>query len=294
MAELARIRREHVHRSVGEYDPANPLGEHRLLHGGQEYDAAAVVLDAYWLATGANLEQDGEMLTDRDSALLLRGLGFEVDGPALPPVRWTNATTVGTDHSHATWALAARERLEEAAGRYGTAVTVAELADFVQRRSLIRSSAATTSWLGDVLGRVATACADRGEPLLSSLCVDARGRVPAAYATSLRVLRGETPDDVDAQAAEERLACHRHFGAELPEDGGSPTVFLTQAAPRERAPREPRAPRATRAAGATAGTTTRTRTATPKAAPPPPKPLDVCPVHFTVLPPSGVCDYCEE
>jgi hypothetical protein len=258
VAELARIRREHVHRSV-----------------------------AYWLATGANLEEDGEMLADRDCALLLRGLGFEVAGPSLPPVRWTNAATVGTDHSHATWALAARERLVEAAEEYRAAVTVAELADFVQRRSVIRSTSSTTSWLGDVLLRVATDCAGRGEPLLSALCVDARGRVGASYATSLRVLRGVTPEDVDAHAAEERLACHRHFGAELPEGGGEPTVFITQAAPRERAARAPRTPRAA------SGATTRTRTATPKAAPPPPKPVATCPVHFTVLPPSGVCDYCD-
>ena len=292
MAELAQIRREHVHQSLQEYDDATALGDHRLRHGDREYDAAAVVLDAYWLATGANLEQDGEMLDDRDCALLLRGLGFEVDGPALPPVRWTKAATVGTDHAHATWALAARERLEETAREYNTAVTVAELADFVQRRSQISSSAASTSWLGDVLGRVAAGCADRGEPFLSSLCVDARGRVVSSYATSLRVLRGESPEDVDAQAAEERLACHRHFGAVLPEGGGAPTVFIAQAAPRERAPRAPRTPRA-----ASGPSTTRTRTAAPravKAAPPPPKPLNVCPVHFTVLPPSGVCDYCDE
>ncbi len=292
MAELARIRREHVHRSVREYDPANVLGEHRLLHGDGEYDAAAVVLDAYWLATGGNLEEEGEMLAERDCALLLRGLGFEVSGPALPPVRWTNAATVGTDHSHATWALAARERLEEAAQEYGAAVRVSELADFVQRRSLIRSSAASTSWLGDVLGRVATGCADRREPLLSALCVDARGRVVSSYATSLRVLRGEVAEDVDAQAAQERLACHRYFGAELPEDGGRPTVFITQPAVRERAPRAARAPRAS------TGTATRSRSATAtkaatRTAPPPPAPVKTCPVHFTVLPPSGVCDYCE-
>ncbi len=287
MAELARIRREHVHRSVQEYDPANVLGEHRLVHGDREYDAAAIVLDAYWLATGANLEQDGEMLGERDCALLLRGLGFEVSGPALPPVRWTNAATVGTDHSHATWALAARERLVEAAGTYRTVVTTSELADFVQRRSVIRSSSSTTSWLGDVLGRVAADCAERGEPFLSALCVDARGRVSPSYPTALRVLRGETPEDPDAHAAQERLACHGHFGADLPDGGGEPTVFLAPTAPRERAPRAPRTPRSP------AGPSTRTRTATPKAAPAPPKPLQTCPVHFTVLPSSGVCDYCD-
>ncbi len=286
VAELAQIRREHVHRSVEEYDPTNPLGDHRLLHGDREYDAAAIVLDAYWVATGANLEQDGEMLTDRDCALLLRGLGFEVDGPALPPIRWTNAATVGTDHAHATWALAARERLLETAQAYRTAVTVTELADFVQRRSQIRSAASSTSWLGDVLGRVARECHERGEPFLSALCVDGRGRVGASYATAVRVLRGETPEDPDAHAARERLSCHVQFGAALPDDGGEPTVFITQPVPR--AAREPKAPRAPRAA-----TATRTRTATPKAAAPPPAPLKTCPVHFTVLPPSGICDYCE-
>lgn len=287
MAELAQIRREHVHRSVEEYDAATPLGDHRLLHEDREYDAAAIVLDAYWVATGGNLEDEGEMLTERDCALLLRGLGFEIDGPSLPPIRWTNAATVGTDHAHATWALAARERLLETAAAYRTVVTVAELADFVQRRSQMRSAASSTSWLGDVLGRVARGCHERGEPFLSALCVDARGRVPASYATAVQVLRGETPQDADAHAARERLACHVQFGAELPESGGEPTVFIAQPAPR--AAREPRAPREPRAAAAPRAR----KVAAPKVAPPPPAPLKTCPVHFTVLPPSGVCDYCE-
>lgn len=294
MAELALIGRDHVHRSVREYDGANALGDFRLLHEGREYDAAAVVLDAYWVATGANLLDDGEMPSERDSALLLRGLGFEVAGPELPPMRFTNAATVGTEHAHATWALAARERLVEAATQYGTAVRAAELADFVQRRSLVRSSSTSISWLGDVLGRVATGCADRGEPLLSSLCVDQRGRCGPAYATAVRVVRGETPEDPEAHAAQERLACHRHFGAELPADGGAPTVFVTQPAPRRtRAAGAGRSPAPTSSATSPRSSSRTPRAASPKAAPAPPKPLATCPVHFTVLPPSGVCDYCD-
>ena len=225
------------------------------------------------------------------------------DSPSSPaaPRRWLNAAVVGQEASRETWALAAREKLEETAATYGETVTLKELADWVQERSLIRTKQLSTNWIGDVLGRVARGCADRREPLLPSLCVDTKGHVSPAYALSVEVLRHEEVGDPDDHAARERLACHRWFGAELPEGGGDPVVTV-------KAPARP-APRVARVPGAPGGRTASPRAATPSRTPgtgaatapsrsrapaaPAEKPLAVCPVHFTVLPVTGICDDCD-
>lgn len=211
-----------------------------------------------------------------------------------PPRRWLNAAVVGQEASRETWALAAREKLEETAARYGDTVSLRELAGWVQERSLIRTKQLSMQWIGDVLGRVARTCVERREPLLSSLCVDARGHVSPAYALSVEVLRHEEVADPDDHAARERLACHRWFGAELPEGGGEPVVTVRAATPRP--------------ARATGGRTASSRAAAPSrvpgtpaaktparsaAAAPAEKPLAICPVHFTELPATGICDDCD-
>lgn len=308
MAELERIRREDVLRAVQGTTStpgveSAPDAAFRMMRGKQEHDVVRVVDEAYWLATGDALADDVDAPDGRDCALLLRGLGFEVAGD-LPPLRFTSATTVGAEHSRATWALAARERLLEVAGVYGDSIGLAELADFVQRRSLVRTTAHPRSWMGEVMARVADGCIERREPLLISLVVDAQGKVGPSYATALAT-RGEQPDDVDAQAAHERLACHQRFGAELPEDGGSPVVLRRARAPRQVAS----ASNGSTSNGSTAVTKPRARAA--KAAPPRrPRTMGgrrtaeesvaastsqalACPVHFTVIGPSGVCDYCD-
>jgi hypothetical protein len=208
-------------------------------------------------------------------------LGFDVDGPDLAPLRYTNATTVGQEHSRATWALAARERLVETAGIYHATIGYQELADFVQRRSLIRTSQLHMHWISDVLGRVSEECARRGEPFLASLCVDARGHVGAGYVTAVEQLRGPIAGDPDEHAAHERLDCYRHFGATLPEGGGEPAYV-------------PVAVKASKAAATTTPRVRAARTAKPAAKRVvEEKPLVTCPVHFTVLPASGVCDLCD-
>ena len=279
-----------------------PDAAFRLLRGDQEHDVVRVVDEAYWQATGDTLADDVDAPDGRDCALLLRGLGFEVAGDELPPLRFTSATTVGAEHSRATWALAARERLIEVAGVYGDSISLQELADFVQRRSLVRTTAQPRSWMGEVLSRVAAGCVERREPLLISLVVDAQGKVGPSYATAL-ASRGEEAADVDAQAAQERLACHQRFGAELPPDGGSPIVL-----------RRVRTPRRVTTAGANGATGTGALSRPParkeKAAPvrkartmggrrtaeesvAASTQSQACPVHFTVIGPSGVCDYCD-
>lgn len=208
------------------------------------------------------------------------------------PRRWLNAAVVGQEATRETYALAAREKLEETAATYGATLTLRELADFVQERSLIRTKQLPMSWIGDVLGRVARACVDRREPLLSSLCVDAKGHVSPAYALSVEVLRHEQVGDPDEHASHERLACHRWFGAELPEGGGEPVVTVRAAAPRPaRVTRTPGAP-ADRSASPRAATPSRTTATRAAKAAPVEKPLAICPVHFTELPATGICDDC--
>lgn len=225
---------------------------------------------------------------------------MESDSPAgsAAPRRWLNAAVVGQEASRETWALAAREKLEETAGIYGETVTLRELADWVQERSLIRTKQLSMQWIGDVLGRVARGCVDRREPLLSSLCVDAKGHVSPAYALSVEVLRHEEVGDPDDHAARERLACHRWFGAELPEGGGQPVVTVRAVAPRPARATggrtvSPRAATPSRTPGTRAATTSSRSSAAETAAAASQKPLAICPVHFTELPATGICDDCD-
>jgi hypothetical protein len=282
MVDFERVRREHVLRAVREYDGGRAVGDYLLYHDGRTYDAGAVVDLAGELASAYDPESE---LGARDSALLLRGLGFDVEGPDLPALRFVNATTVGRDHARDTWALAARERLEETARSYHATIGFKELAEFVQRRSLIRTNQQHMSWIGDVLNRVCADCATRREPLLNALCVDTKGRVGTSYVAAVEQHRGAVDGDPDEHAAHEhaaleRLECYRHFGAELPPGGGEPAM-PPKPTPKSRATERPVRARATKTAAAAHSKAVEE------------KPLVICPVHFTVLPASGVCDLCE-
>lgn len=310
MPELEKIQRQHVLRAITEHDElggetfletygfASP-GDHRLVHDGQSYDAQAIVGVAHGHAVGDRLSPD-ELPPGRDGAArVLQVLGFDVDGPQLPRLPYTNAATVGTEHARATWALAARELLTETAQRYHAVVTQPQLAEFVQRRSLMRTSQQPQHWIGDVLSRISAECGRRREPLLSALCVDSYGRVGAAYRNAVQEHRGESPADPDAHAAAERLECYRHFGALLPPDGGVPAM-PPPTAPKRAAPGGRKHGVAAAAVAGTrrpaagprsaSGRSSRATAAVPAKDE---KPLALCPVHFQVLPASGVCDLCE-
>ena len=290
MPDFELIRREHVLKAISEYDELGAAAfrdtyglaathEYAFLHDGRRLDARAMVGVAHYYAAGEILDSDS-MADAKEGARVLQVLGFDVEGPGLSPLRYANATTVGQEHARATWALAARERLVETAGVYHATIGTKELADFVQRRSLIKTTQLPTHWIGDVLGRVSEECARRGEPFLAALCVDARGHVGAGYVTSVEQLRGPISGDPDEHAAHERLDCYRHFGATLPEGGGEPAYAPVARTAAEGAASRVRAARATK----------------PKVAPKPvveEKPLVVCPVHFTVVPANGVCDMCD-
>ena len=204
-------------------------------------------------------------------------------------VPWVEATTIGSEDAHATWALAARMRLEEVAREYHAVIGYAELADWVQQRSRIRTRQQPGQWMPDVLFRTMQDNRDRREPLLASLCVDASGHVLANYAGCVQYLRGTEPSDADRHAAEERLACYRWFGAELPAGGGEPGPM-----PTERPLRRTAEVGGSSRPGARArtGRSAPTQSARPRVARTDVVPA-ICPRCYMALPASGQCDTCD-
>ena len=164
------------------------------------------------------------------------------------------------------WAAVARPILERVAGDYHSTITYQELAQQVQDETGIRTRMLVHYWIGDVLGRVARQCHAEELPLLSSLCVNAEGSVGEGYGVALAgTYGGELPDDLDVQAAAERLECYRRFATNLPSDGGrpalTPKLASTRAYKRKMAARD--------------------------------EPRPVCPTCNLQLPLTGVCDRCE-
>lgn len=202
---------------------------------------------------------------------------------------------VTVDFSPATWAEAARPVLIEAAGRYRALVKYKQLEAALQESTGATAPQPLHRWLADVLARVAQDCESRGEPLLSSLCVNIQGSAGQAYADAVAAARGARPDDPDEHAAVERLECYRHWqAAGLPSDGGTPlrTAHFTPArkAPARKAPARASATRVPGTARTPAAPRKRAA-ATPAA--PEPKPVAMCPTCFTAVPASGICDYCD-
>lgn len=278
MVDWQPLRRAHVVRTMAEYDRIGPdrflkthdwEAEHEfvLVHDGNTYDSKAIVGVAYGYATGAPLHSDEFSGGKQGAAMVLRDMGFIVRGGGQDDANdYTDAASLDSEESGAAWALAARNALIETAHSYDALVTTKELAALVQQMSRIRSDQPPHRWIGDVLRRVATECAGRDEPLLSSLCVDASGSVGAGYADVVLTVRGESPADPDQHAAHERLSCYRHFGANVPAGGGAAALTPQLKARRERV---------TSAAQAAL------------------RPATLCPVHHVEMPATGVCDLCE-
>lgn len=150
------------------------------------------------------------------------------------------------------------------ARQYHAVVTYGELADAVQEATGIRTRMLLSNWIGRVLGAVSADCHRRDEPMLSSLCVHADGGVGPGYAEAvIERYGGKAPEDLDQHAAEERLKCYRHFGADLPPDGGRPVLTPQVAARRADTKRASRA-----------------------------EDRKVCPTCHIQLPLSGQCDFC--
>lgn len=195
-------------------------------------------------------------------------------------VPWIQASTIGAEEARATWALAARMRLEEVAREYHAVISTSELGTWVQERSRVRTGQAARHWMPDVLYRTMQDNAERAEPFLASLVIEAQGHIGANYAGLVEHLRGITVTNPDAHAAQERLDCYRHFGADLPAGGGEPGPLPT-AAPQPR--------RTPSASGSTRPRAVREPAAPKKVE----KVAAICPTCFMALPASGVCDTCD-
>ncbi len=163
----------------------------------------------------------------------------------------------------AAWADAARPILIVAARDYGSFITYKELSERVQSDTQIFTTQRMDYWIGKVLGAVASESSTLGEPLLSAFCLHADETVGPGYAGAVLDAYGFVPEDADVHAAEERLAAHRHFAAELPPDGGQ--ARLPPGIARKRARAKQSEPRPSRAQ---------------------------CPNCFIELPITGVCDQC--
>ncbi len=279
MPPFQAVRPEHVLLALEEFDRIGAdeflsrygfdrNGAFELVHNSSSYDSLAVLGVAHLRATGELAPTEDFAGGPESAAVVLRGLGFAVDGDGTEQDEvdeTRDAADVGEEAARAAWAIAAREVLLETAARYHAVITSKELAAAVMSLSKIQTRRPSHYWIGDVLGRVSADCAERGEPLLSSLCVNAEGSVGAAYGPAVVAARGSLPGDADDHAARERLECHRSFGADLPPGGGSwaLTPRLSASRSRER------------------------RAAAAEKMPP------LCPKCHTAVPATGFCDYCD-
>ncbi len=284
MPDFSAVTREHVLLAVDEYDRLGDedfLTEHGfekapayvLRNGGKDYDSKAVLGVAHGYATGKAASSQEFSGGKEGAAKVLRALGFDVaylartseagDEPATG--QWVEASDLGNEAAHSAWATAAREALIETAGTYNEVVVNKDLAVLVQSSSGVRSSQLMHYWMGDVLARVAKTCQEGDEPMLTALCVSSTGSVGNGYAAAVAQVRGEAPDDPDEHASQERLACYRFFGADLPSDGGVAAHTPQVSAARSRL-------RKAKALD---------------------KPPVLCPTCFMEMPVAAACNYCE-
>ena len=175
---------------------------------------------------------------------------------------------VSMNDTYDVWEPFAIELLVSTAKTYNGFVTYKQLGEFVQDQTSVRHNGLLTNWIGGLLQRVILHCDDKKIPHLSALCVKEDGTVGDGYRGvpfQTNELESMSLDQLDDHAAKTRLACYRHFGADLPPDGGEPTLT-----PRARESR-------------------RYKRQMAKLDEPP----KLCPVHFIALPATGRCDMCD-
>jgi hypothetical protein len=163
----------------------------------------------------------------------------------------------------AAWVPFAYDDLLVTARKHNAYVTYLELGEHVQELSGIRTRMLLTNWIGKLLEQVAVRAKENGEPPLTSLCVRQDGAIGPGYARAPKSVVDTPGEDIEYYAAQHRLLCYQKYAADLPTDGGHPA--LTRAEAQRRARKEAQEP----------------------------VPLALCPVHYTELPASGLCDYCE-
>src|SRR6187431_3279439 len=95
----------------------------------------------------------------------------------LEAFRRDDRTTVDDAAAREAWTRAARPVLVQVARRYGSLMKPGDLAEEVQGVTGVRTRAAAEEWIDEVLDAVDIDCVSRDEPLLSSFCTDADGRI---------------------------------------------------------------------------------------------------------------------
>jgi hypothetical protein len=163
----------------------------------------------------------------------------------------------------AAWVPFAYDELLASARKYNAYITYLELSERVQELSGIRTRMLLTNWIGKLLEQVAVRAKANGEPPLTSLCVHQDGTIGPGYARAPKSVVDTPGQDIEYYAAQHRLLCYQKYAADLPIDGGHPALTKAEAQRRARKAAQEPVHRA------------------------------LCPVHFTELPTSGRCDYCE-
>ncbi|MFF0944150.1 hypothetical protein ACFYE2_07965 [Kocuria sp. CPCC 205300] len=168
-----------------------------------------------------------------------------------------------------TWADATVPRLEIVASRYGDYISYGELAEYLFERTNVRTDQRLDYWIRHVLGMVLDYCATMDLPALPALVVQKKtgmvGPGFSAWLPKIGLPATQEPEVLEWVAAQERLKCYRHFGADVPPEA-RPAATREYAALLNRDERS-----ASR------------RTSMPEA---------TCPGCRTVLPMSGQCDTC--
>lgn len=186
------------------------------------------------------------------------------------------------------WVKHAYDVLVETAGRYNAVITYSDLAEEVQLRSGLHTTAQLRNWVGDLLKMIAQANHLRGEPPLTSLVVHKQdGHVGAGYDEVLRLAgRAPIPDEAEREndAAAARLECYRRWSDDVPADA-QPTL-VARARP---------AHTSTATGSSTARRSSAGRTPTPGH--PPSRSREerrgsVCPTCFMEMPVAGPCPNC--
>lgn len=180
------------------------------------------------------------------------------------------------------WVKHAYDTLVETASRYNAVITYGDLAEEVQRRSGLHTTAPLRNWVGDLLRMIAQANHLRDEPALTALVVHKHdGRVGAGYDEVLR-LAGQPPiaDEIERenQAAAARLECYRRWCDDVPADA-RPTLATHT--------RPVRAATSGRSASRAAPTPSR---ATPRSREE--RRGGICPTCFMEMPVAGPCPNC--
>lgn len=168
------------------------------------------------------------------------------------------------------WGPVAYETLRETARSYNTVITHQELADRLQARTGVSGEGRSTQLMGKLLELVAFEAHRSGNPPLTALCVRADGTIGENYQRVVTMTTGGAVDDLDQRAALDRFACYREYAADLPADGGTPTLTPQVALRRERRK---------------ISTSRRNRDV-------PQRESSLCPTCFTMLALTGQCDNC--